>query len=159
MPSCFLCIHLNLLSLHVQQFFSWGGSKDNYYNIFCWERVKPAFLENLHRNNSHLQPPIWQNFLVPLWIITSSFLLHWSTGTPRGQVHPLGKYTPQAGTPPWAGTPPAGTPPAGTPQSRYTPLGRHTPLGRYTIMGRYTFHDGHCSRRHASYWNAFLFDQ
>ena len=48
-------------------------------------------------------------------------------GTPPGQVHPPGRYTPQAGTPPWAGTPPG----------RYTPLGRYTPQAG-TPPGRYT---------------------
>ena len=65
-----------------------------------------------------------------------------------GQVHPLGRYTPQAGTPldgyhppgryPHGQVPPPGRytpqqvhPPAGTPPSRYTPLGRSIPLGRY----------------------------
>ena len=72
---------------------------------------------------------------VPLWAG-----IPWA-GTPPGQVHPLGRYTPgqahpQAGTPPgqvhppWIGTPPwAGTPPW---EIRAT-------IGRY-----------------ASYWNAFL---
>ena len=40
-----------------------------------------------------------------------------------------------------------------------TPLGRppwQTPLGRHTLLGRPLLRDGHCSRRYASYWNAFL---
>ena len=41
-----------------------------------------------------------------------------------GQVPPVGRYTPLAGTPPWPGTPQAGTPWAGTP-----------PVGRYTTPG------------------------
>ena len=36
----------------------------------------------------------------------------------------------------------------------YTPPGRH-PLGRHPL-GRHPPQDGHCSRRYASYWNAFL---
>ena len=31
--------------------------------------------------------------------------VHPRAGTLPGQVHPLGRYTPRAGTPPWTGTP------------------------------------------------------
>ena len=57
-----------------------------------------------------------------------------------GRYTPLGRYAPQAGTPPgrytplgryipWAGTPPLGkyTPWAGTPPGQVHPLGRYTP--------------------------------
>ena len=50
----------------------------------------------------------------------------WAGTPPLGQVHPPGRHTPQAGTPPWAGTPPRqvhpqeGTPPwVGTPQKNF----------------------------------------
>ena len=36
-------------------------------------------------------------------------------------------------------------------RGRHSPPGRHKPLGR-----RPPPRDGHCSRRYASYWNAFL---
>ena len=52
-----------------------------------------------------------------------------SGGGPFGQTTPL---PPQADNPSWAGTPPGRDTPAPAP-------------------------DGHCSRRYASYWNAFLF--
>ena len=65
--------------------------------------------------------------------------------------HSGGRYTPQAGTPPWAGTPPgryipqAGKPSGGTPLGRYTPQAgapsKYTPRqvqppGRYTPPGQ-----------------------
>ena len=56
--------------------------------------------------------------------------------------HPLGRYTP------WAGTPPSGQPP---------PLGRYSPPGRYTP--RADTPPWSMSRWYASYWNAFLFMQ
>ena len=52
------------------------------------------------------------------------------------QVHPPGRVHPLAGT--WQVHPPGSTPP-----------GKHTPP-------RSTTPDSHCSRRYASYWNAFL---
>ena len=52
---------------------------------------------------------------------------------------PLGRYTPwQVHLHPQGGTPPPGK--------------VHLPLGRYSPP-----HDSHCSRRYASYWNAFFF--
>ena len=90
-------------------------------------------------------------------------------GTPR-QVHPPGRYTLPAGTPPrqvhplWAGTPPRQVhPQAGTLHSRYTLLGRYIPLGRYTRQASTppppAMHVGirSTSGWYASYWNAFLF--
>ena len=97
-------------------------------------------------------------------------------GVPE-QVHPLDRYTPRAGTPPWPGTP---TPSPG--QVHTPPMGRYTPPGRYT-PARYTppmqvhtpqagtpSHAGipsprssacweirATSGRYASHWNAFLF--
>ena len=68
-------------------------------------------------------------------------------GTP-GQVHPPGRYTPQQVHPhphplgrytPWAGTSQAGTPPGQVhPLGRYTPPWAGTPPGKYTPPGRYT---------------------
>ena len=76
--------------------------------------------------------------------------------TPRGrytpwQVHPLGWYTPQAGTPlldrytTQQVHPPQVHPPAGT-----------TPPGRYTPWEQCMLGDTSTSGRYASYWNAFL---
>ena len=61
--------------------------------------------------------------------------------TPRSRhpTHP----TPRADTPPGADTPQADTPQEQTPPYR----SRHPPPQR----------NGHCCRRYASYWNAFLF--
>ena len=95
---------------------------------------------------------------------------------PPRQVHPQGRYTPQAGTPPsrytpWQVHPQAGTPQAGTPPKQVHPLGRYTPgqvhpPGRHTPPGtnpgqvpppsRY-YEIRSMSGRYASYWNAFLF--
>ena len=72
-----------------------------------------------------------------------------STGRGHLADTTLGRHTPRADTshPPGRHLPPPGqTPP--------TPLGRH-PLGRHPNPPS----DGHCSRRYASYWNAFLFYQ
>ena len=83
---------------------------------------------------------------------------------PLGQVHPLGRYTYRAGTPPRLVHTPQGRytplgsytprqlhPWAATPPGRYTPgqvhpPGRYTPLGRYT-PGRYT------PPHHSSCWD------
>ena len=105
-------------------------------------------------------------------------------GVPE-QVHPLGRYTPRAGTPPWPGTPTPwpGTHPGQVHPSpgRYTPLpgqvhtpqpGTH-PQGRYTPPSPRQVHTSQAgtpsprssacweiratSGRYASHWNAFLF--
>ena len=50
--------------------------------------------------------------------------VHAGMHTPLGQVHPLGRYTPQAGTPP-AGTPPGQVhPPSTSPSDSTPPLGQ-----------------------------------
>ena len=59
-------------------------------------------------------------------------------------VHRWGRCTPP-GRHPLPGIPP---PPP--------PLGRH-PRGQTSLLGRHPPPDGHCSKRYASYWNAFLF--
>ena len=90
-------------------------------------------------------------------------------GVPPGQVHPLGRYTPQGRDTPWAGTPPRQVHPPG----RYTPLAG-TPPRQVQPPGRYpwqvhppgqvhpptTVHAGirSTSGRYASHWNAFLLD-
>ena len=60
--------------------------------------------------------------------------------------HPLGRHTPQAGTPPG--------------QVHYPPGQLHPPLTRYNPGPRYTPPpaDDYCCGRYASYWNAFLFN-
>ena len=77
--------------------------------------------------------------------------------SPQRSMHALGQTSPcpvHAGIhPPRADTSPGQTPPwADTTLSRH-PLGRYhpgqTPLGRHDP-------NGHCSRRYASSWNAFL---
>ena len=59
-----------------------------------------------------------------------------------GGEHPPGRHPPGKNPHPWTDTLRPDTTPA---QGRHPPPGRH-PLGRY----------GNCSRRYASYWNAFL---
>ena len=79
--------------------------------------------------------------------------------TPPGQTPPGADTpwedtpgeTPPGQTPPQADTPWADTPPGQTPLWSDTPSPRaDTPLGKHSS-------DDHCSRRYASYWNAFLF--
>ena len=95
--------------------------------------------------------------------------LHGQVQSPRRYTPlPPGRYTPQASKPcrqvhPQAGTPPAGTPPRYTPWSDTSPGQVHFPRQvhhPYPLAGTPlppTPHDGHCSGRYASYWNAFLF--
>ena len=103
-------------------------------------------------------------------------------GTPPGQTPqqkppadtPLGKH-PQTDN--CLGRHPPGHPPGQIFPKVDTPLGRHTLLGRHPLLDRHPplgIHfplwahrpsgqtppppsDGYCSRRYASYWNAFLF--
>ena len=89
----------------------------------------------------------------------------------------LGRYTPQAGTPPWADTLPwVGTPPGQVPPGQvHTPSQVHTPWAGTLPPGRYTttpwvgtppdqvnpprryYEIRSMSGRYASYWNAFLY--
>ena len=89
-------------------------------------------------------------------------------GIPTWQVHPLDRYTPQAGTPLGRYTPPRRYTPAGTsptpgqvhPPGRYTPQ-EGTPPARYSPPQQVhppAMHAGirSTSGQYASYWNAFL---
>ena len=73
--------------------------------------------------------------------------------TPLADTPLPGQTTPSLGRHPLPGqTPPRQTPGGCLHSSRHTPP-RQTPLGRHPPPNR----DGHCSRRYAFYWNAFLF--
>ena len=81
---------------------------------------------------------------------------------PQGRGAVSGRHLPRQTTP-LADTLPRQTcPPGQTPLLADTPLGRHpsgqtSPLGRHTSRQTLPPRYGHCSRRYASYWNAFLF--
>ena len=96
--------------------------------------------------------------------------------TPPGQTPLLGRQSPLSQAPPWADTnqadtpwaetPPRQTPPGKTHTTRQAPPWADTPYAdtpRKTLPWADTPKqtpppraNGHCSRRYASYWNAFL---
>ena len=69
-------------------------------------------------------------------------------------THPPGRYIPLGRYPPSRYTPSAQ---AGTPCRQVHPPGRHTPRQVHPRRQLHPHHDGHCSRRYASYWNAYLY--
>ena len=94
--------------------------------------------------------------------------------TPHGQTPPGGHLPldrhPQADTPleahPQKHNPMEAHPPKHTPIEAHTPeahlpwkhpFWKHTPLEAHPTTPSPPPGDGHCSRRYASYWNAFLF--
>ena len=85
--------------------------------------------------------------------------------TPPQADTPLGRHSPGQTPPPvgrhplpWKDTFLGRHPPRQTPHPQAdTPLGKPSLWQTPPPLGRHPPVDGHCSRRYASYWNAFLF--
>ena len=124
-----------------------------------WPKNDRQFVVKTSRcDTEHLLSPA--NEVCEGYVFTGVCLQEGKTwaGTPP-QVHPLGRYTPQAGTPPRQVHPPGRyTPQAGTPTLAGTPPGRYNPLVGTPPTHLATVHAGirSISGRYASHWNAFL---